>query len=90
MVGVRLLVIVSEFPFVLGDVENFILANPMSTPIHIKPEWYFLFAYCILRRVPNKLGGVVCLGLSIVCLALCVLCNPSVRFGNSSLFKFTY
>ncbi|MGI9548722.1 MAG: hypothetical protein ACR2M7_01895 [Bdellovibrionales bacterium] len=46
-------------PFILGDPDNFIPANPLSTPLHIKPEWYFLWLYAILRRIPNKLGGVV-------------------------------
>merc|ERR1711894_572607 len=48
-----------------GDPENFIPANPLVTPLHIQPEWYFLFAYAILRRIPNKLGGVVALALSV-------------------------
>nr|ABW76494.1 cytochrome b [Eclysippe vanelli] len=47
------------FPVVLGDPENWSLANPLVTPLHIKPEWYFLWAYAILRSIPNKLGGVV-------------------------------
>lgn len=46
-------------PNLLGDPENFIPANPLVTPTHIKPEWYFLWAYAILRSIPNKLGGVV-------------------------------
>ena len=46
-------------PFLLGDPENFILANPIITLLHIHPEWYFLFAYTILRSIPNKLGGVI-------------------------------
>jgi ubiquinol-cytochrome c reductase cytochrome b subunit len=68
----------------LGDVENFIPANPIVTPIHIKPEWYFLFAYAILRSVPNKLGGVVALGLSI--LILIVL--PVLVRGASTIVGF--
>merc|ERR1712048_30857 len=48
-------------PQLLGDPENFIPANPLVTPVHIQPEWYFLFAYAILRSIPNKLGGVVAL-----------------------------
>ena len=52
-------------PWVLGDPENFIAANPLVTPLHIQPEWYFLFAYAILRSIPNKLGGVIALVLSI-------------------------
>ncbi len=54
----------------MGDPENFINANPLVTPIHIQPEWYFLFAYAILRAIPNKLGGVVALALSILILLL--------------------
>ena len=46
-------------PNLLGDPENFIQANPLVTPVHIQPEWYFLFAYAILRSIPNKGGGVV-------------------------------
>merc|ERR1712156_186403 len=41
-------------PWLLGDPENFISANPLVTPVHIQPEWYFLFAYAILRSIPNK------------------------------------
>nr|YP_011017109.1 cytochrome b [Teliphasa nubilosa]WQB62467.1 cytochrome b [Teliphasa nubilosa] len=53
-------------PYLLGDPDNFIPANPLVTPIHIQPEWYFLFAYAILRSIPNKLGGVIALFLSIL------------------------
>ncbi|YP_004123185.1 cytochrome b (mitochondrion) [Panulirus ornatus] len=52
-------------PYLLGDPDNFIPANPMSTPAHIQPEWYFLFAYAILRSIPNKMGGVIALVLSV-------------------------
>nr|AGY31251.1 cytochrome b [Heterandria formosa] len=57
-------------PNLLGDPENFTPANPLITPPHIKPEWYFLFAYAILRSIPNKLGGVLALLASILVLAL--------------------
>nr|AMH85407.1 cytochrome b [Hydrotaea sp. ACMJ-2016] len=63
-----LLVLIS--PNLLGDPDNFIPANPLVTPIHIQPEWYFLFAYAILRSIPNKLGGVIALVLSIAILAI--------------------
>jgi len=53
-------------PYTLGDPENFIPANPLVTPVHIQPEWYFLFAYAILRSIPNKLGGVIAMLLSII------------------------
>ena len=55
-------------PWLLGDPENFIPANPLVTPVHIQPEWYFLFAYAILRSIPNKLGGVVALALAVIIL----------------------
>lgn len=54
--------------WIFGDSENFILANSIVTPLHIQPEWYFLFAYAILRTIPNKLGGVLALLLSILVL----------------------
>nr|YP_010937305.1 cytochrome b [Ixodes kohlsi]WKW95301.1 cytochrome b [Ixodes kohlsi]WKW95314.1 cytochrome b [Ixodes kohlsi] len=59
-------VIVLIFPYSLMDAENFIMANPLVTPPHIQPEWYFLFAYAILRSIPNKFGGVIALVMSIM------------------------
>nr|UZA61298.1 cytochrome b [Rhynchothorax sp. JZ-2022] len=64
-----LMMISTFYPMSLNDPENFIPANPMVTPVHIQPEWYFLFAYAILRLIPNKLGGVVALVMSILMLA---------------------
>lgn len=57
-------------PQILTDPENFIPANPLVTPVHIQPEWYFLFAYAILRSIPNKLGGVIALVVSVLVLFL--------------------
>nr|SSW93818.1 cytochrome b [Papilio machaon] len=57
-------------PYLLGDPDNFMPANPLVTPIHIQPEWYFLFAYAILRSIPNKLGGVIALVMSILILII--------------------
>nr|YP_010263918.1 cytochrome b [Erebus caprimulgus]UIF93675.1 cytochrome b [Erebus caprimulgus]UNP49232.1 cytochrome b [Erebus caprimulgus] len=57
-------------PYLLGDPDNFIPANPLVTPEHIQPEWYFLFAYAILRSIPNKLGGVIALVMSILILII--------------------
>nr|YP_010286280.1 cytochrome b [Aphelenchoides medicagus]UKS08883.1 cytochrome b [Aphelenchoides medicagus] len=54
------------YPFILGDPEMFIEADPMMSPVHIVPEWYFLFAYAILRAIPNKILGVLALLLSIL------------------------
>lgn len=55
-------------PNILGEPDNFIPANPLATPAHIKPEWYFLWAYAILRSVPNKLGGVIAIFAAILIL----------------------
>nr|YP_010947317.1 cytochrome b [Dalailama vadim]WGO62332.1 cytochrome b [Dalailama vadim] len=57
-------------PYLLGDPDNFTPANPLVTPVHIQPEWYFLFAYAILRSIPNKLGGVIALIMSILILII--------------------
>nr|AAC35381.1 cytochrome b [Apaloderma vittatum] len=64
-------------PNLLGDPENFTPANPLVTPPHIKPEWYFLFAYAILRSIPNKLGGVLALAASVLVLFLAPLLHKS-------------
>nr|ASY98585.1 cytochrome b [Camelomantis moultoni] len=53
-------------PYILGDPDNFTPANPLVTPVHIQPEWYFLFAYAILRSIPNKLGGVIALVINCI------------------------
>nr|WAN81383.1 cytochrome b [Anaticola crassicornis] len=74
----------------LMDPDNFSIANPMSTPEHIQPEWYFLFAYAILRSVPNKLGGVVALLLSIVVLAFLPMSNNSFIHRFSGLAKVMF
>nr|AEK66785.1 cytochrome b [Silurus asotus] len=68
-------------PNLLGDPENFTPANPLVTPPHIKPEWYFLFAYAILRSIPNKLGGVLALLLSILVLMIVPLLHTSKQQG---------
>lgn len=77
--------IVFLYPWVLGDPENFILANPLITPVHIQPEWYFLFAYAILRSIPNKLGGVLALVSSVMILYLLPLMDICVIAGNKHL-----
>uniref|UniRef100_UPI0030DEEEB9 cytochrome b n=1 Tax=Synelmis amoureuxi TaxID=3053537 RepID=UPI0030DEEEB9 len=68
-------------PNLLGDPENFIPANPMVTPIHIKPEWYFLWAYAILRSIPNKLGGVAAMFAAILILFILPLINKPMMRG---------
>lgn len=72
-------------PWLLGDPENFIPANPLVTPVHIQPEWYFLFAYAILRSIPNKLGGVAALGLSIAILFI-IPVQPITSFRGSQWY----
>nr|YP_009178163.1 cytochrome b [Acipenser oxyrinchus]AKM54815.1 cytochrome b [Acipenser oxyrinchus oxyrinchus]AJW75454.1 cytochrome b [Acipenser oxyrinchus]ANG44012.1 cytochrome b [Acipenser oxyrinchus oxyrinchus]ANG44025.1 cytochrome b [Acipenser oxyrinchus oxyrinchus]QNM99843.1 cytochrome b [Acipenser oxyrinchus] len=70
-------------PNLLGDPDNFTPANPLVTPPHIKPEWYFLFAYAILRSIPNKLGGVLALLFSILVLMLVPVLHTSKQRGNT-------
>nr|QIC54440.1 cytochrome b [Crangonyx forbesi] len=62
-------------PLITGDNDNFVPANPLTTPTHIQPEWYFLFAYAILRSIPSKLGGILALTGSILILFLPPLFN---------------
>uniref|UniRef100_A0A5J6WFH3 Cytochrome b n=2 Tax=Formosania chenyiyui TaxID=1173512 RepID=A0A5J6WFH3_9TELE len=76
------LIILALFsPNLLGDPENFTPANPLVTPPHIKPEWYFLFAYAILRSIPNKLGGVLALLFSILILMIVPMLHTSKQRG---------
>nr|YP_010471350.1 cytochrome b [Illeis koebelei]UVF63308.1 cytochrome b [Illeis koebelei] len=70
-------------PYMLSDPDNFIPANPLSTPAHIQPEWYFLFAYAILRSIPNKLGGVIALVMSIAMLYFIPFINKKMMKNNS-------
>nr|QIV24833.1 cytochrome b [Archetypus frenchi] len=69
-------------PYLLGDPDNFIPANPLVTPVHIQPEWYFLFAYAILRSIPNKLGGVIALVMSIAILYSLPFTNKKAYLSN--------
>jgi ubiquinol-cytochrome c reductase cytochrome b subunit len=72
-------------PYALGDPDNFIPANPLVTPPHIQPEWYFLFAYAILRSIPNKLGGVIALVISIAILFILPFTNV-FKFQSSQFY----
>lgn len=71
------------YPNVLGHPDNYIPANPMATPAHIVPEWYFLPTYAILRSIPNKLGGVLAIGLVFACLLLLPFINTSEMRSSS-------
>nr|QDX18001.1 cytochrome b [Crotalus cerastes] len=79
-----LFIILSFYPDIFNDPENFSKANPLVTPQHIKPEWYFLFAYGILRSIPNKLGGAMALVLSIAIL----LTTPFTHTSNTRSMMF--
>nr|AFA45764.1 cytochrome b [Cercopithecus ascanius katangae] len=72
-------------PDLLNDPDNYTPANPLNTPPHIKPEWYFLFAYAILRSIPNKLGGVLALFLSILILTIIPMLHKSKQ--QSMMFR---
>nr|WHM51626.1 cytochrome b [Dolichorhinotermes longilabius] len=74
-----LTIITLKEPYILSDPDNFTPANPLVTPVHIQPEWYFLFAYAILRSIPNKLGGVIALAMSIAILFIMPLYNSKFR-----------
>ncbi|YP_001654998.1 cytochrome b (mitochondrion) [Heteronotia binoei] len=77
MLVTALMTLALLFPYLLSDPENFTPANPLVTPPHIKPEWYFLFAYAILRSIPNKLGGVLALVMSIMILFIVPMTHNS-------------
>jgi len=72
-------------PNLLGHPDNFIPANPLVTPAHIVPEWYFLPFYGILRSIPNKLMGVILMFISIVILYLLPFLPVSIV--RSSTFR---
>nr|AEF15236.1 cytochrome b [Isoodon obesulus obesulus] len=80
-----LLLLAMFSPDMLGDPDNFSPANPLNTPPHIKPEWYFLLAYAIPRSIPNKLGGVLALLMSILVLLIIPLLHTSKQ--RSLMFR---
>nr|QDV39970.1 cytochrome b [Acanthodactylus erythrurus lineomaculatus]QTA72602.1 cytochrome b [Acanthodactylus erythrurus lineomaculatus] len=85
LIMITLLLYLALFsPYLMGDPENFTPANPLVTPPHIKPEWYFLFAYAILRSIPNKLGGVLALFFSI----LVLLIPPMIHLSKQRTLSF--
>lgn len=79
------LVLILYWPLTLGDDENFNTADPGVTPQHIQPEWYFLFPYAILRSVPNKLGGVIALIISVT-----ILYSMPYTFASKIKSNFFY
>ena len=87
-----IIIVVGRDEDLFGDDENFVKCNVVETPVHIQPEWYFLFAYAILRSITNKLGGVVGLVSSIFILyflALNAFRNFN-RFSHKPVSKMAY
>lgn len=82
--------IVIFYPNFLRDPENFLEANPLNTPSHIQPEWYFLWLYAILRSIPNKLGGVIALVSAILILYLPPLLNNKHNLRFSPLIQIRF
>jgi len=72
----------------LGHPDNYIPANPLVTPTHIVPEWYFLPFYAILRCIPNKLLGVVIMLLSILILLTLPFISRNFKIRSSSFMPF--
>ena len=70
-------------PNIFTDPENFLNANPLVTPLHIQPEWYFLWLYAILRSIPNKLGGVIALSAALLILVIPSIIRPKIVTGSS-------
>nr|AJF93992.1 apocytochrome b [Tabachnickia sp. DVL-2014] len=92
ILAIILTLLTLHYPSLLTDPENFIPANSMITPIHIQPEWYFLYAYAILRSIPNKLGGTLALIASILILyslpitQIYIYTSATFRPGLKSIF----
>ncbi len=86
-----LLVLINNvIPFILIDPENFTPASSLVTPAHIQPEWYFLFAYAILRSIPNKLGGVLGLLMSILIILPLAVTNKKTQQTSLNLKSFSF
>jgi ubiquinol-cytochrome c reductase cytochrome b subunit len=75
-------------PFKLIESENSIKANYISSPIHIVPEWYFLYVYAVLRSIPNKIGGVFALCVTILLLFMVVLLQ--INWGNRNVKRYSF
>ena len=85
-------IFVYYYPNILGHPDNYIAANPMKTPLHIVPEWYFLPFYAILRSIPNKIGGVIAMFGSLIILLTIPFTNSSEIRSSTfrPLFKILY
>lgn len=80
------------FPNVLNHPDNCIPADPLKTPAHVVPEWYFLPFYAILRSIPDKLGGVAAMGGALIVLFLIPFTNTSEIRSTTfrPIFKIFY
>lgn len=85
-------IIIFYYPNSLGHPDNYIPANPMLTPAHIVPEWYFLPFYAILRSIPSKIGGVLAMGGAIVLWLFVPMLNTSKIRSTSfrPLYKLAF
>ena len=91
--GFALIFLIFYYPNLLGHPDNYIMANAIVTPKHITPEWYFEPFYAILRSIPNKLGGVIVMGLAILVLAYLPLLDFNItttKFSTISQFFFWF
>jgi len=83
-----LIILIFYYPNILGHPDNYIPANPLVTPTHIQPEWYFLPFYAILRSIPDKLGGVIAMFISIIILlSLPITDNSNTRSSSFRPFN---
>nr|YP_615055.1 cytochrome b [Strelkovimermis spiculatus]ABF48170.1 cytochrome b [Strelkovimermis spiculatus]ABF48182.1 cytochrome b [Strelkovimermis spiculatus] len=78
-----LILLTLSSPYLFSDPDNFIKSNSMVSPIHIKPEWYFLQYYAILRSIPSKLGGIICFIMSVLILFMLIFLK-----NKQNLFSF--
>jgi len=90
-----LFIIIGFTPNLFGHPDNYIFANAIITPTHIVPEWYFIPFYAILRTIPNKLGGVICMALSILSIIFLTWTTKVLRLSISNnqcnyFFNFIY
>jgi quinol-cytochrome oxidoreductase complex cytochrome b subunit len=85
-------IFVFYYPNSLGHPDNYIEANPMKTPLHIVPEWYFLPFYAILRSIPNKIGGVIAMFGSLLIMLTIPFTNSSEIRSSAfrPIFKICY
>ncbi len=80
------------FPNVLNHPDNYIPADPLQTPAHVVPEWYFLPFYAILRSIPHKAGGIIAMGAAILILLVIPFTNTSYIRNTTyrPIFKFFF